>query len=369
MRFGDVVTNEYSADRTDLPADVLRPATTSVSRLDGLTGLRGLAVMVVFLSHGANAGFLPHYIGKGVGQFGVMLFFTLSGFLMGMLYMEKRPDQAMLRRYVSARLGRVLPLFYLIVALSVLAVAADIIWPYPISDRGTLARHLLLLSGTKELWAVPVEVQFYAIFLLIWSLCYRRDGLSTLRLGVAFLVLGSLFAAQVLAYHLDRMSFVTVLYYTPYFLTGILISLNRERISALSDLLSDAVLTFIALIAIVAFLLVNPNFRAGTALSMPLWVDPLVWTAMVVVFLCSLVMAGPFRWLAAAPMLFLGEVSYGFYLMHPIVLGWAEPLAASPSGFVRLTVLLLVGAISAGTAWLSLIWLERPALIRAKALA
>lgn len=351
------------------PAGAAAAPARPAARLDGLTGLRGFAVLVVFLSHGANAGFLPQQFGQGVGQLGVMLFFILSGFLMGMLYLERPPSRATLRRYVASRLGRVVPLFYLVVALSVLAVLLDIAWPYPITDAAGLARHLLLISGTRELWAVPVEIQFYAIFILIWLFCHGQNGLSRPRLALALTILMAAFCAQVLAYHLDRMGFVTVFYHTPFFLTGIVIALRRDHITALHDALPASTRALIGLLAILAFLAVNPNFRAGSALSAPIWADPLIWAALVLLFLCSLTGAGVFRWLAAPPMLFLGEISYGFYLFHAIFLKWAQPWATALPLAGRLAALALVGLASLIAARLSLILLERPLLDRAKAMA
>jgi peptidoglycan/LPS O-acetylase OafA/YrhL len=55
-----------------------------------LNTLRGLAALIVVISHFSNAtNWLSGRLGKGAGQFGVMLFFILSGFLMSYLYMSK----------------------------------------------------------------------------------------------------------------------------------------------------------------------------------------------------------------------------------------------------------------------------------------
>lgn len=49
-----------------------------------LDGLRGLAAYIVLVSHASNmTGLWGTLLGNGAGQFGVMLFFVLSGFLMG----------------------------------------------------------------------------------------------------------------------------------------------------------------------------------------------------------------------------------------------------------------------------------------------
>lgn len=341
----------------------------TAARLEGLTGLRGFAVLVVFLSHSANAGFLPRYFGQGVGQLGVMLFFILSGFLMGMLYLTKAPTGPHIGKYAAARLGRVLPLFYLIVALSVLATALGWPWPYPMPDTATVLRHVFLISGTRELWAVPVEIQFYVIFGGLWWFCHRRGRLSMASLSAGFAVLGLLFAAQVLAFHTDRMGFVTVFYYTPFFLTGTLISLYREQIMRLCDRLAGWPLTLLGCIAAVAFVAVNPNFRAGTVLGVPIWADPLIWAAMVLVFLCAMSGAGVFRLLSTPVLLFWGEISYGFYLIHPILLHLAEPYAAVSSPAVRIAIVLALAAATSLLAWASLTLFERPALQRAKGTA
>src|SRR3546814_5994703 len=53
-----------------------------------------------------------------LGDYGVMLFFVLSGFLMGHLYLGQKPDVAALLRYGMARAGRILPLYLAVSLLS-----------------------------------------------------------------------------------------------------------------------------------------------------------------------------------------------------------------------------------------------------------
>src|ERR1700726_3367243 len=81
-----------------------------------LDGLRGLAAYLVVLSHVSNKSNLwDTLFGAGGGQIGVMLFFVLSGYLMGVLYLDRPFTFAEVRAYVVRRIGRVLPLFYLVV--------------------------------------------------------------------------------------------------------------------------------------------------------------------------------------------------------------------------------------------------------------
>jgi peptidoglycan/LPS O-acetylase OafA/YrhL len=55
-----------------------------------LNMLRGLAALIVLVSHYSNATNLLNAMpGRGAGQLGVMIFFILSGFLMSYLYLKK----------------------------------------------------------------------------------------------------------------------------------------------------------------------------------------------------------------------------------------------------------------------------------------
>jgi peptidoglycan/LPS O-acetylase OafA/YrhL len=84
-----------------------------------LDGLRGLAILIVIVSHVSNAIDLwGRMLGDGAGQIGVMLFFVLSGFLMGQLYLDKPFNHANLWNFAARRFARLAPLFYLTVSVA-----------------------------------------------------------------------------------------------------------------------------------------------------------------------------------------------------------------------------------------------------------
>ena len=66
-----------------------------------LDGLRGLAALLVVYSHAGQQGLVPK--NTGTGQIGVMLFFILSGFLMGWLYGRRRLSLAQWADYACSR--------------------------------------------------------------------------------------------------------------------------------------------------------------------------------------------------------------------------------------------------------------------------
>ncbi len=91
---------------------------TEKRNIKALTGLRGFAALLVFVTHASHQrSFLPRSV-HIYGQVGVMLFFVLSGFLLGYLYLERSPSRKQLIRYSAARIGRVVPLYLAVVLLS-----------------------------------------------------------------------------------------------------------------------------------------------------------------------------------------------------------------------------------------------------------
>ena len=87
----------------------LNPRKGLIAQLDGL---RGLAALIVVVSHYSNETLLwGGVLGKGGGQTGVMLFFLLSGFLMAHLHLGEAFTARNVGRYALRRIARVYPLF------------------------------------------------------------------------------------------------------------------------------------------------------------------------------------------------------------------------------------------------------------------
>ena len=83
-------------------------------------GVRGVAASTVVISHSANAGLVPSFLGKGFGQTGVVLFFLLSGYLMSKLYLDQPCSFSILKNYLLRRIARILPLYLSALILSAL---------------------------------------------------------------------------------------------------------------------------------------------------------------------------------------------------------------------------------------------------------
>lgn len=160
-----------------------------------LEGLRAIAVLAVVLYHAG----LPWL---GGGFIGVDIFFTLSGFLItGVLLQRRKPDGAAdLRQFYARRIRRLLPMAVLVLVLT--TIVSAIVLP-PLRARSVLidARWTALYAfnlrlaaqGTDYLtatadpsplqhyWSLGVEEQFYLLWpaLLALVLWLARHGSSS----------------------------------------------------------------------------------------------------------------------------------------------------------------------------------------------
>ena len=68
--------------------------------------LRGIAALIVVVSHYSNkTNIWDGILGNQAGQYGVMLFFILSGFLMSHLYMSKPFTLENSKKFIVARIA------------------------------------------------------------------------------------------------------------------------------------------------------------------------------------------------------------------------------------------------------------------------
>ncbi|MFI5336538.1 MAG: acyltransferase family protein [Opitutales bacterium] len=162
----------------------VRPPGSRVPRDLPLDGLRGMCALLVFYAHLflplpiLDPGYSPsprfHWF--DLGSAAVLMFFVLSGYVIGLTVAEP-PSPGAMRRYVSRRVLRLAPITYAAVLVSCLLLPA-------VGGRTILA-HLLflhnnfaypwlgwmpLLSNNPNLWSLHYEAVYYAGFLVIWRL-------------------------------------------------------------------------------------------------------------------------------------------------------------------------------------------------------
>ncbi|MXP28657.1 acyltransferase family protein [Porphyrobacter algicida] len=118
-----------------------------------LHGLRGIAALTVVFGH--------YGIVTSTPSLGVVLFFILSGFLIGKLYVERPFNTKEVSSYVVARFARIYPLFALVVVgtgvLNMAFPSAEVFYLEP--DQ--IVPHLLLFGSNMTIWTICAEFQFY----------------------------------------------------------------------------------------------------------------------------------------------------------------------------------------------------------------
>jgi len=183
-------------------------ATSTISRtqtefgrpthLAGVQGLRGVAAIAVVLYHAARhmdkvlgAPTLIHIF--QAGHAGVDLFFVISGFIILFVHRTDIANPGRLTHYIGRRFNRVMPLYWIALAITIaMTVAGGHALP-PI--RQILWSASLLPSPNEPLlgiaWTLQYEVVFYAAFAFLivsrvagltvffaWFLCMLANSVS-----------------------------------------------------------------------------------------------------------------------------------------------------------------------------------------------
>ena len=167
--------------------------------IDTLTGLRGVAILMVLMYHLVLDGYLQqqHGIIGGIralmwtGWTGVDLFFAISGFLITNILLDTRLKPHYFRSFHIHRILRIFPLYYLVLAVIFLARPLFLHHPalaaiYP-SNGGFIAYLFFVQNWWMPLfdpgrfllghfWTLAVEEQFY----LLWPLIVWRTRSRTL---------------------------------------------------------------------------------------------------------------------------------------------------------------------------------------------
>lgn len=331
-----------------------------------IQGLRGLAVLSVVVYHAGV--FLPG------GYLGVDIFFVISGFVITALLLREYESTGTisLSGFYRRRIKRLLPALLLLVAITV-PVGTFILSPYGASQNaiwtalasvfglGNLAIQYLSggyfgddasVNSFLHTWSLAVEEQFYLVFpslfllsLLIWRRARPRLVLVSLVVSVSALSAGLLIAAS--AFDLPLESLGLFGFYSPLvraweFGLGAIVALIGNGLSGRASLASRLAGWGLVL----------------TALFVPLDKNAIgIGALMATVGATLLILAGKTshdRFLESKTMVYLGNVSYSWYLWHWPLIVFSQVL------FESYLITVAVAAASLGPAALSYRLIESP---------
>jgi peptidoglycan/LPS O-acetylase OafA/YrhL len=319
-----------------------------------LNTLRGLAALIVFITHFSDeTNWLGGILGGAAGQYGVMLFFLLSGFLMSHLYFEQDFNKQNIQKYFLARLARVLPLYLLIVLCSYCLSLWDIQALYDITTTKELISHLTFIYGDSVLWTISPEIQFYLIFPLFWYLAVNRVGyIYVLIIAVLIILFLTNFPRLSGDLHGVKYNIFNVLRSLPYFFIGLIMGMHYKGFKVPQYLNKNWFVLTLLLIP-----LMYPEFTPVTTdANKRMWLSYEVLLVMSSVFF-AIVFLVPNNNILLANSVgdFFGKISYSLYLLHLPIIVQVNNLNISIE-FKLLTSTILSIAI----AYLSYMYLEKP---------
>lgn len=308
-----------------------------------LNSLRAIAASIVLITHFSDeTEWLDGVLGGRAGQYGVMLFFLLSGFLMGHLYLNKAFNSRNIARYAMARIGRVVPLYLLLVIASFSLSIVGISGLFDIPDSKHLLSHLIFIYGDSVLWTIAPEMHFYLLFVAFWALASWRAGYVLL---AAMAMIISLFflnfprpIGEVFGLPFD----LHILRSLPWFLVGVLLGMLYNKVTIPSYMQSSL---FIAALLLIPLL--YPEFTPVTsAAKRRMWLNYEVLIVTASIF-ASIVFLVPNNNVILANRLgdFLGKISYSLYLLHMPILPQVSHLSLSIE--LKLLTFILLSVLAA----------------------
>lgn len=340
-------------------------------RIKGFDGLRALAVLAVFICH--KSGFKETQLGHAA----VLLFFALSGFLIvGGLHRDRQlvetsgmPVRILMARFFRRRVLRIFPAYYL--SLAVMAILAAIGWrngwnwglaPWFLGYASNvyIAKLGAWPGYLGHLWSLAIEEQFYILAAPVLLLLPSRfhGPLCTL------VVCGGLVRSLVLAGEGHAIALWTdSLANCAYFGLGgfVRVVLARHKLPAAGPI------AWACAIVIAGLALTPVDHRSA------LWSQEaatlLIGVASALLLLAVRQTQGSrlVRLLEIPPLIYLGTISYGFYLYaNMIPMLWPLEFHNGLANYV--VMIATTGGIALALSHLSFFLIERPIMIGGRSL-
>ena len=353
--------------------DATMPQRTSarLRYMPQLDALRGFAILAVLFQHfyGSQIG-----IDLPIGEWGVQLFFVLSGFLITGILLNCRDSanqgrterKLQLRQFYIRRALRILPLFYLVVLgaalINIRPLRQDLFWHLSYASNIMLALKGSWAGPASHLWSLAVEEQFYLLWpwLILWlPTRYLKPAIVlTIALAPLYKAIGYGIGLNPVALYVLTIACLDALG------IGALLALYRHHnLEIYEDLTRDEPYSWLAFAA-----------GCGAIISCVFWQNhyfvQVAGTASATLFFAWLIHRASVGIGGAAgslltwkPLLYLGQISYGLYLFHKfmsIIVPRAFGALRLPFPQEPATQALLMIALTIAVASVSWFVFERP---------
>lgn len=335
-----------------------------------LTSLRFVFALFVFLSHldylAGEENTVLAWLYKRVffeGYIGVSFFFMLSGFVLALNYKRRLANYEIgFRTFFVARIARIYPMhlvtLLIAIPLTLVSLKVNAEWILHLVTNGLLLHSFIpypdfYFSFNKVSWSICNEMFFYVLFPVI-ILAIKHFGKSVLWLVFCFLIITNLLLPFLLSEEVYR-SFI---YISPFvrivdFIIGIVL---YEIYLKLNTKLNFSLLEVLSVLLFIAFFWLHEYVPQCFRYSMYYWL-PIGLILLVFSFQKGIVS----RFLSNKKMMYLGEISFSFYLLHLLIMQYLDVLHRKFFGgekgwYFALLALIITVMISA----MCYRWIEQP---------
>ena len=326
--------------------------------IKSLTSLRFLFALFVFVSHTGR--FLKHLPGGTEfynayfkeGYLGVSFFFILSGFVMSYSYKERIVNGFVsYKEFMIARFARIYPLHFLTLLLSLpvslnfllnakLLTKTIVFFCHLFLIQAFFPQETFFLSFNGPSWSISTEMFFYVLFPIVFTL-FRR--------GRKYFLFAALVVVSMIIYfivHNNEKLVHSIFYINPTirlldFLLGIFLFELYSLIKKKQNLMKYLGNSWSEIFAVSFFVLI---YLFHKDIPQVLRYAAYYWLPMILIILVFSLQGGFLsNALSKKAFVYLGEISFSFYLFHQLLFGYMENYIVNDSWLMKFPVVFIVG--------------------------
>jgi peptidoglycan/LPS O-acetylase OafA/YrhL len=270
-----------------------------------------------------------------LGNFGVVLFFLISGFVIPISL-----ERSALRQFWLRRLFRLYPLYWFSIALHLLTGTAQVTTAYAVAWNASMLHPLMGVWHVSEVyWTLTAELLFYIFVSVLFAFDVHKHVIFTNII---------LIFVNLLATLTNQGAIVWLCYPITIMFTGTAFYQHAAKQRGY-----PAVILLVGLL-LIQLAVVSPWAQADTRATAGWWSDWfLAQVAALSLFSLGYHYGRSMRWWK--PVVRLGQWSYSIYLLHSVILGRID------TGSILIDVILGVSLV-VGFAACTYAWIEQPGI-------
>lgn len=317
----------------------------NISLFKGLNALRFIAAFLVVIHHVESIRIkngMENLAWLGLfrnGGNGVTFFFVLSGFLITYLLLKEchKTETINIKKFYFKRILRIWPLYFLLIAIGTILLPLafsllniDYVFPYTLNE--TWFYWLFFLPGLvtffyghhflEPLWSIGVEEVFY----LIWAPLFKIGKRYILSILISVILIKSI--ANVLALtiiHNELINYLIGMFTIEAMSVGGLgayfVYTRGNLINRMVIFRIPAQIIIFSIILLYLFFHINiDQFLFNTIFKTPIASPMLINFLFLYVIICVSLVDNSIIKLRNKQLSFLGEISYGIYMYHMLVI-------------------------------------------------